>query len=91
MFYVHGSSILKVRKDLKIDEIGDVFWKGPKVLPWEALFEFLWIFGVRMGGRWAPFGLKKGAFLGSEFLMRFDVREGCHFGGVGGRSGATCH
>ena len=51
---------------------------------WEALFEFFWIFGVRMGARWAPFWRKKASFWRSEFLMRFGVRGGSILGGVGG-------
>ena len=89
MFYVGASSILKVQGGLKIDEISDVFGKGQKVQLWEALFEFLWIFGVRMGDRWAPFWRKKASFLRSVFLMIFGVREPFTFGGVGGRGGAT--
>jgi len=37
-----------------------------------------------MGARWAPFWRKKASFWRSDFLMRFDVREGSILGGVGG-------
>ena len=71
MFYVHGSSILKVLEGLKIDEILAVFWKGQKGRPGETLLEIFWIFGVPLGPGGAPFGLKKASFLGSDFLMIF--------------------
>ena len=64
MFYVGASSIFKVLEGLKIDEIRDVFWKGSKVRPGEALWEILLIFGVPLGSGGAPFWLKKASFLG---------------------------
>ena len=50
----------------------------------EALFGFLWIFGVPLGSEWAPFWRKKASFLGSLFLMVFWCDDSIYFGGVGG-------
>ena len=62
MFYVGASSIQRVLEGPGMVKFRDVFLKGLKVCPWEALLEIFVIFGCRWGSGMAPFSAKKAVY-----------------------------
>ena len=69
MFYVGASSIERVWEDPGTVKFRGVLREGSKVRPWEALLQFVVLFGCPWRSRLAQFSAKRTIFGGSENLM----------------------